>query len=58
MGPLPARQMEACKHLRGLRVRKGSLIHVERNVYSVQSRLIGDRLAEEAELRPATSSQP
>jgi transposase len=44
MRGLPEGRLEACKHLRGLRVGKGSLIHVDRNVYSVQSRLIGEKV--------------
>ena len=40
MGELPARRMESAKRER-VRVDSGSLIHVERNVYSVSSRLIG-----------------
>jgi len=44
MRPLPGGRLEACKHLRGLRVSKGSLIYVDRNVYSVQSRLIGEKV--------------
>jgi hypothetical protein len=39
--PLPARRLEACKRLK-VRVDKGSTIRVERNVYSVASRLIGE----------------
>jgi hypothetical protein len=41
--PLPARRLEACKRLK-VRVDKGSTIRVEGNVYSVASRLIGERL--------------
>src|SRR5579859_431670 len=37
---LPARRLEACKRLQA-RVDSGSLIHVDRNSYSVPSRLIG-----------------
>jgi len=40
---LPARRLEACKRSPA-RVDSGSLIHVERNVYSVPSRLIGERV--------------
>src|SRR5262249_33673126 len=39
--PLPARRLEACKRVR-VKVDTGSTIHVERNVYSVASRLIGE----------------
>jgi len=41
---LPSRRLEAYKLLRGIRVDRGSLIHVERNVYSVNSRLIGEKV--------------
>jgi hypothetical protein len=40
MGELPARRMESAKRER-VKVDSGSLIHVERNSYSVNSRLIG-----------------
>ena len=40
---LPERRLEACKRSPA-RVDSGSLIHVERNVYSVPSRLIGERV--------------
>ena len=40
---LPARQMETAKRER-VTVDSGSLIHVERNAYSVNSRLIGERV--------------
>jgi len=43
MGELPARRMESAKRER-VRVDSGSLIHVERNSYSVNSRLIGARV--------------
>ena len=39
--PLPATRLEACKRLR-VRVRPSSTINVDRNVYSVESRLIGE----------------
>jgi hypothetical protein len=39
--PLPLRRLEDCKRLR-LRVDCGSTIHVQNNVYSVASRLIGE----------------
>src|SRR5437899_843794 len=41
--PLPARRLEACQRRR-CRVDQGSLIHVERNSYSVPSRLIGEEV--------------
>jgi hypothetical protein len=41
--PLPPRRLEACKRLK-VRVDTGSTIHVEGNVYSVASRLIGERV--------------
>ena len=40
---LPERRRESCKRLR-VRVDRGSLIHVDRNIYSVPSRLIGERV--------------
>jgi hypothetical protein len=40
---LPARRLETCKRLH-LRVDTGSTLHVERNTYSVASRLIGERV--------------
>ena len=43
MGELPARRMESAKRER-VKVDSGSLIHVERNSYSVNSRLIGTRV--------------
>lgn len=43
LGPLPARRLEACKRLQA-RVDSGSLIHVDRNSYSVPSRLIGEKV--------------
>ena len=42
--PLPARRLKTYKERRGIRVRRGSVIHVERNVYSVHSRLIGEKV--------------
>jgi hypothetical protein len=44
MKPLPARRLAAYKEVRGLRVDRGSLIRVDRNVYSVNSRLIGEKV--------------
>jgi len=41
--PLPSGRLESYKRVR-VRVHPGSLIHVERNVYSVDSRLIGERV--------------
>jgi hypothetical protein len=43
MRELPARRMESAKRER-VKVDSGSLIHVERNSYSVNSRLIGARV--------------
>jgi hypothetical protein len=40
---LPARRLEACKRM-SARVDSGSLIHIDRNIYSVRSRLIGERV--------------
>jgi len=40
---LPARRLESCRRLRA-RVDRGSLIHVERNSYSVPGRLIGEHV--------------
>ena len=44
MRGLPSRRLEACKYLDRVRVDDSSLIHVERNVYSVDSRLIGEHV--------------
>jgi hypothetical protein len=41
--PLPARRLEACKRL-AVTVTSGSVIHVQNNTYSVNSRLIGERV--------------
>ena len=41
--PLPQTRLESYKRAR-VRVRPGSIIHVDRNVYSVDSRLIGERV--------------
>jgi hypothetical protein len=41
--PLPLRRLEACKRL-DVTVTSGSIIHVQNNVYSVHSRLIGERV--------------
>src|SRR5271165_1886822 len=43
MQELPERRMESCKRER-VRVDSGSLIYVDRNVYSVPSRLIGEQV--------------
>ncbi len=43
MAPLPERRMESAKRER-VRVDSGSLIYVDRNAYSVSSRLIGERV--------------
>ncbi|MFO8034275.1 MAG: IS21 family transposase [Candidatus Bipolaricaulota bacterium] len=44
LGNLPPARLPACKEVRGVRVSKGSLIRVERNRYSVPSRLIGEKV--------------
>jgi hypothetical protein len=41
--PLPSHRLETCKRLR-VRVEAGSIIKVQGNVYSVASRLIGERV--------------
>ncbi len=41
--PLPARRLETCRRL-GVTVSSGSVIRVQNNVYSVNSRLIGERV--------------
>ena len=41
--PLPIRRMDDCTHVTA-RVNSGSLIHVGRNAYSVNSRLIGEQV--------------
>jgi len=43
MGELPARRLESARRER-VRVDSGSLIHVDRNAYSVNSRLIGEKV--------------
>ena len=43
MRELPARRLESARRER-VKVDSGSLIHVERNAYSVNSRLIGERV--------------
>jgi hypothetical protein len=43
MQALPARRLEACKRMRA-KVDSGSQIHVERNGYTVPSRLIGEHV--------------
>jgi hypothetical protein len=43
MRELPARRMESAKRER-VKVDSGSLIHVDRNAYSVNSRLIGEQV--------------
>jgi hypothetical protein len=43
LAPLPANRLDHCKRLKAS-VNKCSLIHVDRNVYSVPSRLIGETL--------------
>ena len=44
LGTLPPARLPACKEVRGVRVSKGSLIRVDRNRYSVPSRLIGEKV--------------
>jgi len=44
LGRLPTRRLPSFKEVRGVRVSKGSLIRVERNRYSVPSRLIGQKV--------------
>jgi hypothetical protein len=41
--PLPTRRLESCKRI-VVTVTNGSVIHVQNNVYSVNSRLIGERV--------------
>ncbi len=41
--PLPPQRLESCKRL-DVTVTSGSVIHVQNNVYSVNSRLIGERV--------------
>jgi hypothetical protein len=41
--PLPSHRLESCKRLR-VRVEAGSIIKVQSNIYSVASRLIGERV--------------
>jgi hypothetical protein len=41
--PLPGQRLEACKRL-GVRVERGSIIKVQSNIYSVASRLIGEKV--------------
>ena len=43
LGPLPAGRLESMKRER-VKVDSGSLIYVDRNVYSVHSRLIGEKV--------------
>jgi hypothetical protein len=43
MHELPERRIESCKRER-VRVDSGSLIYVDRNIYSVPSRLIGEQV--------------
>jgi len=44
MRALPERRLPSHRHLHGVRVDHQSLIRVDRNVYSVQSRLIGEHV--------------
>ena len=41
--PLPARRLDICRR-KPVRVDSGSLIHVDRNAYSVPARLVGERV--------------
>ncbi len=41
---LPMNRLEACKRLDNVRVRRSSTIHVAHNTYSVDSRLVGERV--------------
>ena len=49
MRELPERRMESARRER-VKVDSGSLIHVDRNAYSVNSRLIGERVEAEVYL--------
>lgn len=44
MRGLPEGRLASCKHLHAVRVDRQSLIRVDRNVYSVDSRLIGEQV--------------
>lgn len=44
LGRLPMKRLEACKRLDNVKVRRSSTIHVAHNTYSVNSRLIGERV--------------
>jgi len=44
LGKLPLKKMQACKEYRDVHVSQGSLIRVERNRYSVPSRLVGEKV--------------
>ena len=44
MKPLPGRRLESCRERRGVRVQSGSIIRIDDNVYSVNSRLIGEKV--------------
>jgi hypothetical protein len=44
LSPLPARRLEDCTVIPAVRVSAGSTISVKNNVYSVDSRLIGEKL--------------
>ena len=43
LGPLPPRRLESFTRMR-VQVSQGSLVRVKKNVYSVQSRLIGEQV--------------
>ena len=44
MRPLPRRRIDSARRIQ-VRVDRGSLIRVDKNVYSVNSRLIGEKLS-------------
>ncbi len=52
---LPERRLESAKRVT-VRVDSGSLIHVDRNAYSVPSRLIGERVEVRLSRRPSSRS--
>jgi len=43
MQPLPARRIDSVRRVQ-VRVSRGSLVHVDKNIYSVHSRLIGEKI--------------
>lgn len=44
LGRLPRNRIEACKRLDNVKVRRSSTIHIAHNIYSVNSRLIGEHV--------------